>query len=53
MTNKLIGLVLLTQIVLALIGGAIGALWSTGEGTKASYMGGSKVADGFGFYLLQ
>jgi len=39
MTNKLIGLTLLTQILLAAVAATIGAQWNLGNGKKASYMG--------------
>lgn len=56
MTNKLIALTLLTQVVLALIAAGIGAQWNAGNGSLATYMGNElKVGapESFGLYLAK
>jgi phospholipid-transporting ATPase len=57
MTNKLIGLTLLTQLILALIAATIGAQWNLGNGLKALYMGNETLGEddthGFGYYLIK
>jgi phospholipid-transporting ATPase len=57
MTNKLIGLTLLTQLLLALVAATIGARWNLGSGSTATYMGNEMLpvgeSKGFGYYLTK
>ena len=54
MTNKLIMLVLATQLILGLIGALIGATWNTGEGENAMYLGNTTDSEmGYWDYVIR